>query len=744
MRPALYHAFACQLISLLVSSFGLAGSILDQIKTGLILAMENDIIINNTRFGSKTLTQFRPGIYKKLFKMCGTYIVQTRKTAFAAVLVLFMISRCGVAQSPILPQDHDYQVQLYNWLQTITIDDVTLPVGAQITWDGTYDNNEHLAELWALTVPDNDNAREFSRTIASEAKWYVLDDGQGHGIEGLGRAQGNQKIHLPRRGDRTGGYHGMASQIAWWYQFDLPLNGNGQGNPLYKHKGAGNRALVIAAVDMMMLQQCIETTEPNCSNSWGDRSDFIGGYLISAADAVEWAGDLLDEDTRAAFFKGMEMLVDRMLEKGAKDVNSNMDGKAVEGCALADKAAQKYYPSHAIRDKCVDLSKLILFGYTDGRLEAPRKLDSEHGIFYLEGLVREADGPETTYNGRSFAHMAAARTMTHGDPNWSFMDGVIKRMCSFIFVQHFERAPKSSPFGDQIRTVVPDGYSNRTTGGMERLQSTPWAGLSSAYLYEECKPMAVEYHRKVSEVVPTQSELRTEIAGYVDDMGEVPVYTEEPQEWEAKEPWPTIAPYTPPEQGWHSSLRNMIDNREYLYPAHPDVNTSYNRTFPASHEAGNKWWDKVQWLARRDGDPGNEFAYFVEATLFSGTYKGYYSGKVEAFWREGQGPVIIGLRELKKSDYGWDNVEKWRVEHVWGYDENGGAFSWGRVNGDNDPNEPTARTSSWNEDTQTLSLISPMEDRGEESDNVFSGSLKQTKEFVALSNGLEVTTPPRK
>ena len=667
----------------------------------------------------------------------------TIKLVAVAFLSLILSTRCSVGQSPLLPQDHAYQVALYEWLSTVTVEDVHIPEGVKPEWDGFYENTNQLAFLWAQVERDGDNDRGYSTTVASEPKWYVLDDGNGYGIEGFGRSQGTNEVHLPRRNDRSGGYFGLASEIAWWYQFDLPVQNGGQGNPLYKHKGAGNRALVIAMVDMMMLQRCIETLEPNCTNNWGKRTDFIGGYLISSADAIHWAGEMLDQSVREAFFNGMEMLVDEMIELGAHDVNSNMDGKAVEGCALADKAAKLYAPNHSIRKKCVDLSRLVLFGYTDGQIDPEVKIDSDKGIFFLEGLIREADGPETTYNGRSFAHLAAAKVATSDNVDWGFMDGVIKRMCSFMFHQYYERPLKvGDPDAPAIRTVVPDGYSNRTPGGMERLQSTPWANLSMAYYFEECRPFAVNYERRLRENIPSPDKLERSITQRIAAIDEYSTDTEDAQSWAAKEPWPTITPFVPNEEDWYTKLREINDTDSYLYPNHSKIKATYSKTFPEESEAGENWWDKPQWWARKDGESPNQFSYFIEATVYSGVFGGYYSGKVEAFWREEQGPVILSRREPLKIEYEWEGVDKWRVEHVWGYDENDKAFSWAKVKGVKDQEHPLARTSTWDGAEQRMTLKTPIPTgRGQEVEGTLtSGGTTHTKIFQGLTNGLEVIT----
>ena len=64
----------------------------------------------------------------------------------------------------------------------------------------------------------------------------------------------------------------------------------------------------------------------------------------------------------------------------------------------------------------------------------------------------------------------------------------------------------------------------------------------------------------------------------------------------------------------------------------------------------------------------------------------------------------------------------------------------GQVNGNVDPAHEAARQVSWDEASQTFTVVSPMEDRGEETDNEIEGRVVLTKQFKGLADGLEVTT----
>src|SRR5690606_2201387 len=86
----------------------------------------------------------------------------------------------GFHRDALLPQEHQWQVDLYSWLKTISMDDVRLP-SLEWKWDGQIDDIDTVADLWLQL-----EGASVSRVVRGEPEWYVLDAGNGKGIEATG------------------------------------------------------------------------------------------------------------------------------------------------------------------------------------------------------------------------------------------------------------------------------------------------------------------------------------------------------------------------------------------------------------------------------------------------------------------------------------------------------------------------------------------------------------------------------
>jgi hypothetical protein len=127
-----------------------------------------------------------------------------------------------------LPQIHAWQRALREYLRSLTTTDFLI---ATTTWE-IHDRspNEEQEKLYR--------------------DWVVLTSGS--------RLPPNIQFHaapeeftLPRieRDDGTYCFQNPAG-MAWWTQLDVP------GNPFYRNRGAQRRALVVAIIDMVMLESC--------------------------------------------------------------------------------------------------------------------------------------------------------------------------------------------------------------------------------------------------------------------------------------------------------------------------------------------------------------------------------------------------------------------------------------------------------------------------------------------------------
>ena len=150
-------------------------------------------------------------------------------------------------------------------------------------------------------------------------------------------------------------------------------------------------------------------------------TQYVGGYIWAAAESVQWAGDVLDPDTRLAFKHALLHYAERCYEHGPNGNNTNMDIKSVQGMAAAhglfDPASEA-----AERALLVAGSKAVLLGDPAGD-----PADTEFDLaWHLEGNIYEGRTPEGSYNNRSVSHLVGARSCTYGDPAWDWLDTALR------------------------------------------------------------------------------------------------------------------------------------------------------------------------------------------------------------------------------------------------------------------------------------------------------------------------------
>ncbi len=619
----------------------------------------------------------------------------------------------------LLPQDWEYQVQLYKWLQSITLDDVQI-YPASLNWDGSFSDVDDLAQIW-LSLSNNPYATNATR---GEACWFVLDDGSGCGIE----ATGVVRLYYKGGGSNTGAY---GIDPAFWYQLNIPLAGGGQGNPYFGDPAIARRALIISAVEMMMWDKAIEQT-PSVR-----RNDYYGKALSSWAYVYYHCKDVLDAPTRAAFEKGLERFLDHTIRLGAHDVNTNMDMFFVHGAA----AVYAGVDDPAIKTKAIQAVRRVLFGYTDGDLNG--RYDVKAGAFFPAGYIGEADGPETTYNGHSFAQLVGALSWVSGDSAWDFLKEVVRRMAVFKLVQYFKDPPAAA--GKRPFYEGPSGYANRTGGSYVRDQGQDlFRDLTAAALVEEARPLARSYKhiRNYYSVADIAAELKRSI-DRINKAGFASIDTSPPPTFAAYSSWPAERAYLPP-KGWYSTLKGLLEAND------PSTYTPYDRpghyfsTAFGGEQTGTEFW------AHKATDGARDFGFFIETDAQQGTYGGWYGGKLEAFWTSETGILILNRHDKtgcdpadKENSTCWNEVETWAAHHVWGKDENGKGFSTAQIRGRELTRTSSVRIDGVSPSAEVVNVFNDPKasgsNTGEESGTELSGAVTVKNRFEALSNGVLVS-----
>ena len=560
--------------------------------------------------------------------------VKSRRLFGLAVCLTFLFVPSASAQ--LLPQDHPYQVELYNWMESLTLSDVTIPQ-EMVRWDGTYASSNELANLWLETsVRGVTNPVYPTGVMKGEARWFILDDGNGAGIEGSGVV-------------RNARYPNTA---AYWYQRSFPLAGGGEGNPYYQNQNLCTRALVTTAVDMIMSDYYHDEKE----NPWGDNAwirpspRFLGGVLNGWTYAYRICKGTLDANVQQTFENGFARMAQKLLDQGVSKNTPNMQTRVLPSMANIYMSTN----DAAIKDLAVRTARKYMFGYEDGVLETKHKFPES--LFYPAGYVQEGFGPETTYNGVSLYHLMEARAITIGDATWNFMDEPIKRMSIFRAHQVFEE-PDGLVDG-------PSAYAGRTGDSWAGLQAGhDWRDLAIAGYFDEGKMFGYD--------LVSESEMSTRIkAIFKAEEGTrmfnnfMEVNTEQVPEFaiDHDHHWPSYIPYTGPE-GWYNERVSMVAANE------PATVTPFSRNgYYFSKSFADDFW------SYKGTDGERDFGFFVETESDGGTYSGYRGGSLQAFWVKGAGIFVLGRQDKASDSREWGDIEMWGTHHLWGKNQ-GGAFS---------------------------------------------------------------------
>lgn len=649
----------------------------------------------------------------------------------------------------LLPQGSRWLVTLYDWLETITVEDVTLSEGS-LDYDNSYSSENELADLW-LQV----HGLTASSVTRAEPEWYTLDAGNEKGIEATGVVRAN---HDPKGGDYKGNPpRSWQNEPAFWYQLDLPLTDGGQGNPWYRDSAMGRRAMVVASVDLMMHQGLDE------ENSY-DWYDMKGKAFLGMAEAYRWAGGVLPPDAKSAFEEGMEAIVDDLTAQGPRAVNTNMDMFALQGAAELYMATD----NDTLKAKCVEMVKDALLGYPDGELGNKHKVfkagsDLDGGVFDPSGFIMEGDQPDVFYGGESIYQLVGAlqavtdRAAGSVRSDWGFLKEVVRRLQEWRTYQHFFDPKQNSPAVGGLKEVplvtAGAGFNGRTSYGVPAGQADEawkWASIASVDPND-----AFKINEELGGL-PSVSEMEGEIASKLSEMNSkmASTYTaEDPNEWDGWSPWTKPTPYLPPE-GWYSDLKALKENSDPKYETFPAARSgnTFNKTF-GGHPVGDEYWSYVG----KDSN-GNRWGFFVEAQARQGGYGGWYGGKIETFWTEETGVLLInrhgkgGCDRSSVDDYSgnedsacWFNLDEKAGHHVWGRDESGNGFTTLLLRG-----QELNRTATFNTDatppTATVnnvfndpSLSETTSKTGEQTGSELEGAVEVENNFEVQSNGLKVT-----
>ncbi len=528
-----------------------------------------------------------------------------------------------------LPQDSLWKKTLRQYLGTLKANDFTIT------------NHE-------LQFPD-DYAKTDSDRLYRD--WIVLGHMGREPVTAGFRAEPKHFVLSAIEGDEIRCFPEPAA-LAWWVQFDYP------GNPYVGSKPGMRRALVIAIVDMLMLETAHVVP-------YTIKPDFMGANLGTWAYTYQVCRSQLPPAASEACKAGMLhyfMLMERI---APRDGNSNMDMRELATLAELDHV---FAGDKAMHRRIIDLARRILFGSPD---RGPSTSDPRRGTFHPAGYIGEADGPETSYNGISLFHLAEAAMISRGNPDWdAFMPEVIRRMVRFKAYNTFAE-PNGTYEG-------PSSWSTRTNDPYTRDQrDRPWRPFAEAMLTDEAlfrlQINPNDYDGKAFGLASRDTML-DDIRKSIDRYNRKP---RRPEKWKADAApvwkefhWPNDLPFTWDHyvKGSHARFTKLAEMKSPMLLPPFERKADFNESF-----------DEEFWMAKR-GDWGFqvEAVPHMSRSYDKGGSGALAGGSLATFWTKKTGVVLLGRLPNKWNYVTWDKIEQWPTHHLWGRTAEGKAFSSAR------------------------------------------------------------------
>lgn len=508
-----------------------------------------------------------------------------RRWMLAFAFVLLWVS---ASHGATLPQDHPYQKTLRAYLATLTEKDfeikpVERPARAEIT-----DDERFVDWLWL----DAGESPRFD-DVKTPALAYTLGE-----IE--------RDVIM-----RPSGNADTAAFLATW---------DHRANPFFDSRALRLRAIVIASVDMVMLDTLHEQT-PDAGHN---RSDYLGGTLIWLAAAYKAAKPDMPADAQKAYETGLRKLVDRLVKWGPKGYMTDMDLFASVSLWLAADALD----DEAMKKTADEYCKVL---YTD------RRFYNDAGYFVDCGCF------DASYNGISL-YFAGWAARVSGRPY--IIDAVTKayRLRAFL----------SLPEPDGRTLVGPTHFSSRTSGDSPNDQwGWQYRRYGGAMVTDEALPALV---------IPRDQDLASASAR-LEAMLRAAAWPPTPADGQPKKPAPlankpwepyhwtglnyAAALYTP---GFHEKFRALQSRN----PA------AFKPPFARQPQFTERFGDAFL-IAKRAG-----FGVIIHTGPVSGDDgrwhrpMGFGGGALSAFWTPDAGPVLLGRRRGIQGRT-FDTYDDWRV-----------------------------------------------------------------------------------
>jgi|GEM_PF-3068736 len=557
-----------------------------------------------------------------------------RRSLLPALLALLWAGFPQILPAVELPQDHPYQKVLRDYLKGLTADDFgpgmtrwgeTRRFGLEPEW---IDTEEKAYPVW-LAIADG--------MISPKAEVLVAP-GEAYTLASVEAADGI-RMELPPSSSTN------PLTLIWWALWDYP------GNPWKGEPTLFTRAFAMASVDLIMMDDLINSPEGRASN----RSDYIAGRLGWLTWVYLHTKEKVPKEVAQAYEAGLVRLLARMEEKGPDGRTDNMNTKAVPAMVYLSKATD----DPEIRQRAEAYAK---------RVAALRTPSRVHPV----GVIYDAGGIEVSYNGIALYYLINGALSS----DWPFLHETLAQMLRF---QGWMTLPDPdgywagpNHFNSRVGADAPYdqwGYFSRKVG--------------SAMLYPEARYILERPHqRRDYPLLPTLEQMQTSLTAWAEKTNAPEIAPFEGfKVWnrQPKGSWAPRYPFIPLHYrpGFYTEMKELIAKGDPSMTPPLLARDSFEALLP-----------DPALMAERDPTDSNTFFIVRRPSYYVISYTGHLGwhqyinwggGGLSAYWTPEAGSLLLG-RSAGLENNDWDDWRIWPVHAVSGEVSPGDAFSTARLN----------------------------------------------------------------
>lgn len=552
-----------------------------------------------------------------------------RRTSAAIFCIVVLHLTIGVLHAQ-LPQDHDYQITLRNYLATLEEADFEVAL-APVEYDDSYFTTmDQLHATWILLEDYGRNSTLDMSGIRVDASYFVLTS-----------IELNGEVRM--RAGRNSGFMDPIN-TAWWASWAYA------GNPHHDSRAVKLRAFVSAAVDMMMADHELE------NNATYRRSDYVGGYLAKYGYVYFVVKDILPPDVQQAYEAGLLKFFER-LESYYPNGSGGADMEAFQLPAL-------WYTAESID------SDDLRFRARERTLLVLEEIMQADGHFHHHGT----DGVDLSYEG-ILHHFLSWAALLYDDPEINVFVEKTARLKAhqtlpepsghFFSPSHFNTGTARGGANDQWHSYQRDLAMAMLT---EESQYLVWTGRTLPEYYTAGVPSEMDMRAQINEAISRRNS-----------------DTEASSLWAWQQPLTNSPGVWRPEHWINGLPVAAIKYKPDFYASMDAAASSVSQTMHPPFLRDKNFIEQFgdAFVIAKFDTYGAIIHTGSTVSQWGSGIPGLSGGSLSAFWTEATGSVILGRsRGTQNADadqwLGAQGWETWAVHAISGTNASGQPFSSAR------------------------------------------------------------------